>query len=331
MRPVDYKFVMFLSSRLQGFVVKNHNPFKANFRCIMCGDSKTKLSKKRGWIIESSKGVGFHCFNCSASMWLGPFIEHVDPHMFADYLIESKLEWMTDNNIIPAEPEKRKAVKSDVLSSLKKVSQLPADHPVKFYIEKRKIPSKEHYRLLFAPKFNAWVNTIVPDKLNADYDEPRLVIPFLDDKGKVIGFTGRSFKKDGLRYCTIMLSDETKCFGLDKVNFNEPYSVCEGPLDSLFLPNCIASADASLTKVVPTDHKDNATLIFDNESRNSEIVRHMKRAIDNGFKVCIWPSALHEKDVNDMVVAGHDVKSIIERNTYKGLEAAMRLSFWQKT
>jgi hypothetical protein len=128
-----------------------------------------------------------------------------------------------------------------------------------------------------------------------------------------------------------MLSDETKCFGLDKVKFNEPFVVVEGPLDSLFLPNCIASADASLTKVVPNGYKDNATIVFDNEPRSAEIVKQMTRAVNSGYKVCIWPSSVKDKDVNEMYLAGHDVQSIIEMNTYQGLNALMRLKFWQKT
>jgi|TARA_R100001460_G_scaffold108255_1_gene158845 hypothetical protein len=37
-----------------------------------------------------------------------------------------------------------------------------------------------------------------------------------------------------------------------------------------------------------------------------------------------------EKDINDMVLAGHDVMSMLELNTYSGLEAKIKFNNWKK-
>ena len=38
------------------------------------------------------------------------------------------------------------------------------------------------------------------------------------------------------------------------------------------------------------------------------------------------PSNIIEKDINDMVLAGHDVMSMIKLNTYSGLEAKVKFN-----
>jgi hypothetical protein len=52
--------------------------------------------------------------------------------------------------------------------------------------------------------------------------------------------------------------------------------------------------------------------------------------IDRGDKVVIWPNNIYEKDINDMVLAGHDVQSIVESNIYDGLEANLKFTTWKR-
>ena len=37
-----------------------------------------------------------------------------------------------------------------------------------------------------------------------------------------------------------------------------------------------------------------------------------------------------EKDINDMVLAGHDVQSIVESNVYNGLKAKLQFNTWKR-
>ena len=73
-----------------------------------------------------------------------------------------------------------------------------------------------------------------------------------------------------------------------------------------------------------------AVFVYDNEKRSKEIVNRIEKAIDKGYEVVIWPSSLKEKDLNDMFSSGHDVQSMVEFNTYRGLEAKIKLSEWKK-
>ena len=70
--------------------------------------------------------------------------------------------------------------------------------------------------------------------------------------------------------------------------------------------------------------------IYDNEPRNQQIVARMQKVIDRKLPIVIFPSDIHEKDLNDMVLAGHDVQKIVESNIYDGLEAQLKFNTWKK-
>lgn len=116
------------------------------------------------------------------------------------------------------------------------------------------------------------------------------------------------------------------------VKFNKKYYVVEGPIDSLFLDNCVAMAGAD-GNASGLDYLENAVFVFDNEPRNKEIVSRMERCIDRGYKVCIWPENVLDKDINDMVLSGIDpvnLQMVIDQNTFENLEAKLKLSYWRK-
>jgi predicted alpha-1,6-mannanase (GH76 family) len=70
--------------------------------------------------------------------------------------------------------------------------------------------------------------------------------------------------------------------------------------------------------------------VFDNEPRNREIVNRISKTINRGDKVVIWSSDIKEKDINDLVLAGHNVMDVIKLNTHSGLEAKIKFNNWKK-
>lgn len=337
MNYIDLKYANLLSSKFSRYKVKATNPYRINFRCPLCGDSHVSEVKARGWLLETKEGgFRYYCHNCYGSHSFRNFLGIVDPLLHKDYITESYIENGKKNNKQPTKKEYKKPVglTNEHLKALKKVSSLKSDHPVKEYIEKRKIPSKYHYKLFFAPKFKKWVNQVVPSKFESETpDEPRLIIPFFNKEKKMFGFCGRSFsKKSQAKYMTIMIDDEMpKLFGLDAVNFSKPYFVVEGPIDSFFLDNSIAMTGAD-GKTKGMEKLENAIFVFDNEKRNKNLHKMMEKVISNGLQVCVWPEHVKEKDINDMVLAGkNNIEKLILDNTYKGLEADLMLKKWKKT
>jgi len=140
---------------------------------------------------------------------------------------------------------------------------------------------------------------------------------------------GRSIGPSKVKYITVMLNDDApKIYGLDNISRDAPVYITEGPFDSTFIRNSIAmcGADADIDRWGIS----NAIWIYDNEPRNTEIVRRIGNTIDNGHSVVIWPSNIDDKDINDMVMSGLDVQSVIESNTYTGLEAQLKFTTWKK-
>lgn len=322
-----------VSHRLLLFKEKSSYPYQATFRCPYCGDSKKSEIKTRGGAYERNGKIKIGCFNCHKSVpSLYHFLEYLDPTLAKEYLAESFME-SRPSSYVKKEPEKPKEKKRFSIKGLTRLDKLGWKHPVIQYVAKRKIPAENLQDLYYVDGFNKWVNGILPDKLKEDYDEPRLVIPFFDKDGKLFGCTGRSMKDEpSLRYIAIMFDEnENKIFGLDRVDFSKKYYIVEGAIDSFFLPNCLAmaGADANINEL---PNKGNATVIFDNEPRNKEIHGRMEKALNDGFKVCIWPEWVQPKDINMMIMSGiKNVQEIIDQNTYSGLMGISQLAFWKKT
>jgi DNA primase len=196
------------------------------------------------------------------------------------------------------------------------------------------IPKQYFDKLFLCNKFYEWAHKIAPRKYNkSKYDHPRLVIPFYDETGKVFAYQGRAFGNETPKYVTIKLDEnKQKIYGLERVNFTKHIYVTEGPLDSLFLDNCIAAGGADLTldsKINP----EKVTYIFDNEPRNKEIIQRMEKIIDLGYNIFIWPEDIQLKDVNDLIMTGVSklqLDEIISINTYSKLSAKQALVNFKK-
>ena len=153
--------------------------------------------------------------------------------------------------------------------------------------------------------------------------------PLYTEDGDLFGFQGRALGPSKVKYITIMLNDDVpKVYGLDKVDKSKTVYVVEGPFDSTFVDNAIAmcGADVSLDSLEIED----LVYVYDNEPRNREICQRIEKVIKAGKKIVIFPSKILEKDINDMVIAGHDVESILRSNTYHTLKAQIKFNEWKK-
>jgi len=329
---IDLKFINDLSGRLSQF--KKKTDYLFNFRCPHCGDSQKSKTKARAYLYRVKNDMFFKCHNCGQGQNLANFIKFVDPKLYESYLLEryKKSAPATPKPEFDFKPTKFKD--QTPIDDLKSIKDLPEDHPARLYCDNRKIPEKCFDKLFLSDKFMTLVNEVKPNTYKVIKDHPRLIIPFYDTTGKVFAFQGRAFGKEQPKYLTIKLDEnKQKVYGLDKVNFQQPIYITEGPIDSLFIDNCLAAggADLFLKNKIPNE---NITYIFDNEPRNKEIVKRMYKVIEQNFNVVIWPEDLQLKDVNDMIMSGLtklQLQDIISNNTYSKLSALTKLNYWKKT
>lgn len=336
---VDVKFANLLSSHLRNF--KRKGEYLWNFSCAVCGDSHKNKLKARGYIYRMKAGLAVKCHNCGYSTNIGNLIKYVDPVLYQEYVLENYKESgaprSDHKDVTEALPEILKPVElsDSVLDGLKRISDLPIDHPAVKYVRKRQIPSKYWDLLYFCTKFKHYVNQVVPDKFKSEAEEhPRLIIPYFNNFGKCFAFQGRAFGKEQPKYYTIKLDDEQeKIFGLDRLNYAKRVYIVEGPLDSLFVPNSIAVSGSSFNTPIIKSLMSNATVVYDNEPRSPELTKLIKKTIDEGYAVCLWPDTVQEKDINEMVMAGktsEEIIDIINSSTYSGAEAQLRFATWRK-
>ena len=320
---VDSKYIGLVSSRLQKF--KRVKADLYNFRCPICGDSQKHKNKARGYFYQVKTNTNYKCHNCGASLSFNNFLKQLDPTLHKQYTLEKFKEGHTGKNFVVDEPtfDFKKPIFKRKLG-LPKASEVPI---AKKYLEKRKLDPGKFY---FAEKFQEWTNTQKQTFDTIHRDESRIIIPMYDIDRNLIGFQGRSLGPNSVKYITVMLDDDApKIYGLDQIRGGSPVFVTEGPFDSTFIRNSIAmcGADADVSRWGISD----PVYVYDNEPRNTEIVKRVQAAISSKQAVVIWPSNIPEKDINDMVLSGHDVQTIVEENTYSGLNAQIKFNNWKKT
>ena len=331
MSYVDVKYARLVGSRLDNFKEKKSNLY--NFRCPYCGDSQKQKSKARGYFFAKGNDIIYKCHNCGVGRTLGNFLKDNARDLYDQFVLERYKDGLTGKATRVANPSPelfKTKTKFNSSTNLPTLSSLNTTHPARTYLEQRQIPSEAFDRLYYADKFKRYVNSQKQTFENLQNDQPRIIIPLIDFDGKWFGIQGRSLNpKSKLRYITIIY-DETKpkLYGLDKVDLSSPTYIVEGPLDSLFIPNTIAMCGSDVH--LGDWGISNRVWVYDNEPRNPQIVSKISSAISDGDKVVIWPKGIRQKDINDMVLAGHNVQDLIESNVYQGLEAKLKLSQWKR-
>jgi len=336
MKYIDVKYLRLLSPQLNLFTDKGNDLF--NFRCPICGDSERDQTRARGYVFPADNRLIFKCHNCGDSRGIGNLLRSVDPRLADEYRMEmfeakfgNKPQKKSVEKLITPAPLFQANSPSKVLLALdgvKRLSDLPNDHEACQYMRSRKIDDLSG--LFYCDDDN------VLEKLSTAYigrirgGVSRILIPFTDRTGNLVGLTGRALSPDALRYLHIKITEDPLIYGLDKWEPTEYTYVVEGQFDSMFLPNALAVGGSDLAKMTEIVDKHNTVFVFDNEPRNRENIKKLRKLVSEGYSVCVWPSQIEQKDVNDMVMAGIDVKKIIDLNTERGLSAELAINDWSR-
>jgi transcription elongation factor Elf1 len=337
---IDAKYAQILGSRLRNF--KQKKDYLWNYSCPVCGDSHKNKLKARGYIHRQKSDLFVYCHNCGYSTNLGNFIKYVDSQLYDEYVLERYKSGATRYNahkdvseILPEE-EKPQLLEDDILSSLKRLDDLPMSHPAIEYVVKRKIPKEKWHLLYFASKFKKFTNSVTPKFVEPiEGEHPRMIIPYFTPAGKCFAFQARAYGEEDPKYYTIKVDDtQEKIYGLDRIDYSKRIYIVEGPIDSLFLPNSIAVSGSSFDTPTIRQLLTNATIVMDNEPRNKEIVKQLEKYINLGYSVCMFPETVEQKDINDMVLHGgmspDEIIELINTNTYVGMEAKLKFVDWRK-
>lgn len=342
---IEQKYAQLVSHKFLRVSEKNN---QINFRCPYCGDSRKDKTKARGYLLQKDGGWYYFCHNCHITRSFANFLKEQDTTLYQEYSLERLREGSSPPSAVDdcATSKQEAFASKPVFTStlgvkpfkeLKKVSQLGLRHPARLYILQRKIPSNVHYKIFYVENGYNWARKWLPEKFAKDFEgkDPRIVLPLKDSKGRCFGAIARSINPNSKhRYMKLSWADEEGfIYGLEDLDQKKTVYVTEGQFDSLFIPNAVAVGSLHwklLTKHLTTT---DVVIVLDNEPRNPTTNESLAKAIDAGYKVCIWPSHIKQKDINDMVIDGYDpvdIKQIIDSNTYQGLKAKLAHSVWRK-
>ena len=332
MSYLDDKYLGLISPRLEKFRKIRGGVY--NFRCPYCGDSQRHKNKARGYIYKNKADYNFKCHNCGVTRSFTYFLKDRDPPLYDEYVMERYKEGLTGKGTVTPEPNftfvKPKFRKKDICDELVKISELNTSHRAKKYLINRGINEDTLSKFYYCPDFKRWTNKHKKIYDTTDNDDDRIIIPLRNSKGELFGYQGRSLDPiSKMRYITVMLDEnEPKIYGLEKINTQKPIYILEGPFDSTFMENSVAMCGSDVD--IRTFGWSNYIWVYDNEPRNREIVNRLERSINRGDQVVIWPSNIKEKDVNEMILAKHNICDIIKTNTFSELKAKLKLNLWKK-
>jgi predicted RNA-binding Zn-ribbon protein involved in translation (DUF1610 family) len=332
---LEEKYAKLSCSHFRNYRIKSRELI--NFSCPFCGDSATNPHKARGFVYTNkNRNWKFLCHNCGKSESFYDFLKEINPSLHSEYVFEKFAN--SDNNQNKKEEVVEQTVEdffdikvdANIKDYAMRLDYLKDEHPVRKYLLDRKIPLHKFNEIYYSDDINNL------KKVFSGYDdikfpkEDRLVIPVQDAQKNLVGVVTRTINSNAkVRYLNMVQKDGELVYGIDKIDHSKPKYVVEGPLDSFFLDNALAVAGADLFRVIKR-LDDNTTYIFDNQPRNREIVSRMERMANLDKKIVVWPSNLFEKDINDMVLAGNDVQDIINKHTYRNLEALLHIGKWRK-
>jgi hypothetical protein len=319
--------------------VNNSRQFKLNCRCPVCGDSKKDEHKARFWAYDTGDDILLKCYNCDYVKPIGVYLREYEPELYREFILELRKDRMRSTPVKEPEkevPKEEKEPEGIKLIHCDRLDKLPIDHPIVKYAIKRCIPQNKWNRLYFTMKWPSLVNSVNPDTYKSEKNEPRLVIPIFNERGKIESFQGRALRKDApQKYITIKENENaTKIYGLDTAKEGQRVFVLEGPIDSLFVDNSIAITGGSLDLgIIP--FKEDRAWIMDNEPRHPDTIKRMKRLVDAGEKVVFWDnSPWNNKDINEMIQYGgatvESIRDYIDNNIESGLMAQLRLKKYAK-
>jgi hypothetical protein len=340
---IDVKYLNQVGGRLELF--KRKGDYLYNCRCPICGDSQTKKNKTRGYFYKQSNDLYFKCHNCDASQHFGTFLKNFDANLYREYSMERYANGENRRPHANPEPELKLQFAEPVFVTppernfldelMTRVSDLPAGHECRIFCDKRGISEHSLQRLYFidnikdieqlSPKYKDTIRTT----------EPRLVIPFRDQTGRLVGVSCRGLRDESLRYITVRIREEAPLiFGLDIIDQTKKMYAVEGPIDSLFLPNALAVGGTGFNKLDELGlNQQNLTVIVDNQPRNTEVCKVYNRLVSAGYKIFIWPEYTNAKDINDLAslgIGGSELCNLIDSHTYSGLAAQIKFNQWKR-
>lgn len=327
---------------------------RINFCCPICGDSLDNNRKKRANIYWQS--MSFHCFNCGYHSGVNYFLKSFDEELDTN----SKLVVKDIQQSVKKFEQKSATTQSSIIFTLIDKLAIPYDIFMKKYnlvkgednqVAKKYIDSRglrKYNNFAYDEKKNElYIMNLTPAgsiigfqirQMDKNSNKPKYMSYRLSNIYKtlfnldLISIIDKKMNEteNGKQYLMVEDGADNICDTIDKislmynimnVNFNKDLTICEGPIDSMFLSNCIALCGASKMN----DYFDDIPTVrylFDNDKTG---ISHSIDKLKKGKKVFLWNKFLKELNMSDMQIK--DINDFV-LNLYKAKNANFKMDLF---
>jgi hypothetical protein len=321
-------------------VTTSQNGTHFHARCILCGDSKKSLSKKRFHLDFNDGNPIYHCFNCSES---GSFLQlYSELKGLSIFQAKKDLYKFNPDNLIQqlSQRKKSKIVKEiehtdhsyiieDCVSEDRVIDSIVYKDWINIlseFREDRLIP--EQYKLFLAYKGNY---------------KGRIIVPIYDENGSMIYFQARKIPNTNVepKYKNPTIKKGEVIFNKHRFKRDKSIVVTEGLIDAKMIgdqgTSCLGTEITNdFIKRLYSMTDENVVIAFDNDEPGSEALNKFMK--DNKYSKKVFyfltpPEYKDCKDINSCVVKRSSVEGIYEfvmKNSYS-YPAAYTLSHIQRS
>lgn len=318
MNPIDVRYFKLAVGESR---IKHETPTDITVRCPICGDSKKSRNKARMHLYMRNGKALVNCFNeCSCTnKTVYKFLKDYYPNLLENYKQETfgnrikEIKELDFSGGVGFElidtPEEKPKTLFDLSQYFEKSEK------VYDYIESRGL----EWSPVLGEVYLGKKITLNGKFYNID---DFIVIPlYCGDKW--YGFYSRSMKEH--RFQTFIIDEGFKLWNFYNIDKSKTVYVFEGIFDALSVYNSgITNVVACLGATPPLSLLEGLDVVFCFDNDRTGYLNSIKY-LKKGFKVLSYPENIKEKDMNDILKTGVDIKDLILNNQVSGILGEIKI------
>lgn len=327
---LDKNDVKFFKLAVGSERIKTENNNEIVARCPVCGDSRKSQNKARLHLYSACNTAFVNCFNGDCPVHnknMFSFLKEFYPNLYDKYLDNYKRQslftLLDDFKVDPILTDKTD--KRNNSKGVKLVYQDFSEYFKPLETVKSALNYFENRGFKYDKSMKLYYSDIVLKIGDKEHNlKNSIVIPLYNENFEWYGFYSRNISEK--KFCTYMNPENNsyKVWNFFNVDKEKPVYIFEGIFDALSaiqsgLTNCIACLGAQLPDERLKELKD-PVFCLDNDRTG---LKNMLNYAKQGYKVLIHSES--EKDCNEMLKSGKNVKDIILNNIYEGVLAQVKI------
>lgn len=344
MNNIDKRYFL---QAIDGSQMKEISPEDISVKCPICGDSKIHRNSKRLHLYTKNDKTLVHCFNgdCPVSQRsVFSFLRDFYPTLLEAYrhdkfreklesgMLQTEVKSMSDpqdvfnfknevKDVFDFGPKESKPEYSAdiVCQDLSQYFTSVNGTPAEAYLLSRGFTLQD---LEGIPLYYANINLKIGE---TNYPLVNSIVIPMVYKGVMYGFYSRSIAEKKFYTYNHEHNMGYKLWNYFNIDRDQPCYIFEGIFDALSAYKCgVKNVIACMGAKIPLERiKELKDPIFFLDNDRTGLVNALNYC-NKGYKVVVLPEG-YPKDANEMLLKGHDIKSLINNYTYSGIMGVIKI------